>query len=229
MILLNLFLNNFLEKQGFFPCLLNLFSFKVLYEEFQKKKIDFLELKVFFARIIKKQRQKMQNDKILLPYKSSDNDRFWLIRDDLAVCENGIIFYYDTLGCVEESQFECILDDIEKASCEEILDNIIDLKNIIIDGFFIDLINYTIDGIKFEFSNDMQFLKYKGYIANLDTLEIMGQPQEVEQVGNRLILDDIPKTLDERLKKEFQALIKSIFRKDCNKTKIEKRINSHTF
>ncbi|EJN0680143.1 hypothetical protein NPG34_001792, partial [Campylobacter jejuni] len=106
------------------------------------------------------------------------------------------------------------------ASCKKILANIIDLKNIIIDGYFIDLIEHTIDGNKFEFNSDMNLIKYKGYVANLNTLEIAGLPQEMEKVGDELILPDFPKRLDENLIREFQALIKLVFRKDCNKIKL---------
>ncbi|EOH3073623.1 hypothetical protein ACL07Z_000540 [Campylobacter coli] len=45
---------------------------------------------------------------------------FWLIRDDLAVCENGRIFNYDDLGKLIKTQYECILNNISKASCKKI-------------------------------------------------------------------------------------------------------------
>lgn len=107
-----------------------------------------------------------------------------------------------------------------KQVLKKILANIIDLKNIIIDDYFINLIEHTIDGNKFEFSHDMNLIKYKGYVANLNTLEIAGLPQEMEKVGDELILPDFPKRLDENLIREFQALIKLVFRKDCNKIKL---------
>ncbi|HEF2783293.1 TPA: hypothetical protein R8653_001864 [Campylobacter coli] len=154
------------------------------------------------------------------PQKSQFGDKFWLIRDNLAVCENGRIFNYDELGKLIETQYECILDNVSKASSKKILANIIDLKNIIIDDYFINLIEHTIDGNKFEFSHDMNLIKYKGYVANLNTLEIAGLPQEMEKVGDELILPDFPKRLDENLIREFQALIKLVFRKDCNKIKL---------
>ncbi|EAK5659144.1 hypothetical protein DIO34_09175 [Campylobacter jejuni] len=162
----------------------------------------------------------MKDDKTLLPQKSQFGDKFWLIRDDLAVCENGRIFNYDELGKLIETQYECILDNVSKASSKKILANIIDLKNIIIDDYFINLIEHTIDGNKFEFSHDMNLIKYKGYVANLNTLEIAGLPQEMEKVGDELILPDFPKRLDENLIREFQAPIKLVFRKDCNKIKL---------
>ncbi|EJI3903933.1 hypothetical protein NDZ70_001860, partial [Campylobacter coli] len=84
----------------------------------------------------------------------------------------------------------------------------------------INLIEHTIDGNKFEFSHDMNLIKYKGYVANLNTLEIAGLAQEMEKVGDELILPDFPKRLDENLIREFQALIKLVFRKDCNKIKL---------
>ena len=37
----------------------------------------------------------MKDDKTLLPQKSQFGDKFWLIRDDLAVCENGFLFLFD--------------------------------------------------------------------------------------------------------------------------------------
>ncbi|GAA7239322.1 hypothetical protein HpCK35_30120 [Helicobacter pylori] len=116
-----------------------------------------------------------------------------------------------------ETQYECILDNVSKASCKKILANIIDLKNIIIDGYFIDLIDHMIDGNKFEFSPDMNLIKYKNYIININTLEIAGLPQEVEKIEDELIFQ---KKLDENILKEFQALIKLVFRKDCNKIKL---------
>ncbi|MCW1851642.1 hypothetical protein OLQ90_03830 [Campylobacter jejuni] len=61
----------------------------------------------------------MKDDKTLLPQKSQFGDKFWLIRDDLAVCENGRIFDYDDLGKLIETQYECILDNISKASCKK--------------------------------------------------------------------------------------------------------------
>ncbi|EAJ9012602.1 hypothetical protein B2D20_09310, partial [Campylobacter coli] len=127
---------------------------------------------------------------------------------------------YDELGKLIETQYECILDNVSKASSKKILANIIDLKNIIIDDYFINLIEHTIDGNKFEFSHDMNLIKYKGYVANLNTLEIAGLAQEMEKVGDELILPDFPKRLDENLIREFQALIKLVFRKDCNKIKL---------
>lgn len=36
----------------------------------------------------------------------------------------------------------------------------------------------------------MNLIKYKGYVANLNTLEIAGLPQEMEKVGDGLILPD---------------------------------------
>ncbi|EHZ4894803.1 hypothetical protein K5692_001105, partial [Campylobacter jejuni] len=45
-----------------------------------------------------KKAKNMKDDKTLLPQKSQFGDKFWLIRDDLAVCENGRIFDYDDLG-----------------------------------------------------------------------------------------------------------------------------------
>lgn len=68
----------------------------------------------------------MKDDKILLPQKSQFSDKFWLIRDNLAVCENGRIFNYDELGKLIETQYECILDNVSKASSKKILANIID-------------------------------------------------------------------------------------------------------
>ncbi|HIC7082422.1 TPA: hypothetical protein ACW4FR_001316 [Campylobacter coli] len=147
----------------------------------------------------------MKDDKILLPQKSQFGDKFWLIRDNLAVCENGRIFNYDELGKLIETQYERILDNVSKASSKKILANIIDLKNIIIDDYFINLIEHTIDGNKFEFSHDMNLIKYKGYVANLNTLEIAGLAQEMEKVGDELILPDFPKRLDENLIRDVSS------------------------
>ncbi|HDZ4989625.1 TPA: hypothetical protein RTG10_001841 [Campylobacter jejuni] len=61
----------------------------------------------------------MKDDKTLLPQKSQFGDKFWLMRDDLAVCENGRIFDYDDLGKLIKTQYECILNNISKASCKK--------------------------------------------------------------------------------------------------------------
>ncbi|WHN15822.1 hypothetical protein QMK15_05595 [Campylobacter jejuni] len=48
---------------------------------FEIKSIFLLEFKKI------KKAKNMKDDKILLPQKSQFGDKFWLMRDDLAVCE----------------------------------------------------------------------------------------------------------------------------------------------
>ncbi|HIH2250153.1 TPA: hypothetical protein ACYKL1_001996, partial [Campylobacter coli] len=88
---------------------------------FKRKNLVF-EIKSIFLLEFKKikKAKNMKDDKTLLPQKSQFGDKFWLIRDDLAVCENGRIFDYDDLGKLIETQYECILDNISKASCKKI-------------------------------------------------------------------------------------------------------------
>ena len=83
---------------------------------------------------------------LTLPQTTQDNKEIFLLDDNLAVCENGLIFYYDDLGKIYDTKYQCVLPKINaNTDPKSIQDSIIDLENILIDFFLINLRERTIN------------------------------------------------------------------------------------
>ncbi|MBT0825361.1 hypothetical protein KJQ78_08895 [Campylobacter lari] len=44
----------------------------------------------------------------ILPQTTQDQERIFLIDENLALCESGKILYYDDLGQLQDTDYECI-------------------------------------------------------------------------------------------------------------------------
>ena len=97
-----------------------------------------------------------------------------------------------------------VLDINDKTLISDILNNIIDLRALVVDNFFIDLLDHTIDDDGFEIDetweqneeDDIEILLYRGWVVNLDTLEIIEQGEQSKKVESRL--NALIKALDYR-------------------------------
>ena len=100
---------------------------------------------------------------IILPQKTQYDEKIFLFDENMAVCENGKILYYDNLGHLHGTNYECILDSItENTPAEEIKKKIINLENILIDFFIVNLIENTINNERFDLI-DEDTISYKGF------------------------------------------------------------------
>lgn len=76
----------------------------------------------------------------------------------------------------------------------DILENIIDLERLVVDGYFVDLVNYTIDDDGFELDEtwesneyyDVEILLYRGWVVNLDSLEVIEQGEQSKEIERKL-------------------------------------------
>ncbi|EGK8009107.1 hypothetical protein IO405_001526 [Campylobacter lari] len=117
----------------------------------------------------------------ILPQTTQDQERIFLIDENLALCESGKILYYDDLGQLQDTDYECILDEInEHTSLKDIFNNIINLKDFVVNGYYIlNLIDFKIDNIDFSIQDDI--ICFRDYKINLDSLEIQGKMIELDK------------------------------------------------
>lgn len=97
-----------------------------------------------------------------------------------------------------------VLDINDETLISDILNNIIDLRALVVDNFFIDLLAHTIDDDGFEIDEtwesneyyDVEILLYRGWVVNLDTLEIIEQGEQSKEIESKL--NALIKALDYR-------------------------------
>ena len=97
-----------------------------------------------------------------------------------------------------------VLEIDDETLISDILNNIIDLRALVVDNFFIDLLEHTIDDDGFEIDetweqneeDDIEILLYRGWVVNLDTLEIIEQGEQSKEIERKL--NALIKALDYR-------------------------------
>lgn len=97
-----------------------------------------------------------------------------------------------------------VLDINDETLISDILNNIIDLRALVVDNFFIDLLAHTIDDDGFEFDetweqneqDDIEILLYRGWVVNLDSLEVIEEGEQNKEINDKL--NAIIKALDYR-------------------------------
>nr|DAI15293.1 MAG TPA: hypothetical protein [Bacteriophage sp.] len=97
-----------------------------------------------------------------------------------------------------------VLDINDKTLISDILNNIIDLRALVVDNFFIDLLEHTIDDDGFEIDEtwesneyyDVEILLYRGWVVNLDSLEVIEQGEQSKEIESKL--NALIKALDYR-------------------------------
>lgn len=97
-----------------------------------------------------------------------------------------------------------VLDINDKTLISDILNNIIDLRALLVDNFFIDLLEHTIDDDGFELDEtwesneyyDVEILLYRGWVVNLDSLEVIEEGEQSKEIESKL--NALIKALDYR-------------------------------
>lgn len=97
-----------------------------------------------------------------------------------------------------------VLDINDETLISDILNNIIDLRALVVDNFFIDLLEHTIDDDGFEIDEtwesneyyDVEILLYRGWVVNLDSLEVIEQGEQSKEIESKL--NALIKALDYR-------------------------------
>ena len=97
-----------------------------------------------------------------------------------------------------------VLDINDETLISDILNNIIDLRALVVDNFFIDLLEHTIDDDGFEIDEtwesneyyDVEILLYCGWVVNLDSLEVIEQGEQSKEIERKL--NALIKALDYR-------------------------------
>ena len=97
-----------------------------------------------------------------------------------------------------------VLDINSQTLISDILNNIIDLRALVVDNFFIDLLECTIDDDGFELDEtwesneyyDVEILLYRGWVVNLDSLEVIEQGEQSKEIESKL--NALIKALDYR-------------------------------
>lgn len=97
-----------------------------------------------------------------------------------------------------------VLDINDETLISDILNNIIDLRALMVDNFFIDLLAHTIDDDGFELDetweqneqDDIEILLYRGWVVNLDSLEVIEQGEQSKEIERKL--NALIKALDYR-------------------------------
>lgn len=97
-----------------------------------------------------------------------------------------------------------VLDINSQTLISDILNNIIDLRALVVDNFFIDLLECTIDDDGFELDetweqneeDDIEILLYRGWVVNLDTLEVIEEGEQSKEINDKL--NTLIKALDYR-------------------------------
>lgn len=87
-----------------------------------------------------------------------------------------------------------VLDINDETLISDILNNIIDLRALVVDNFFIDLLEHTIDDDGFELDEtwesneyyDVEILLYRGWVVNLDSLEVIEQGEQSKEIESKL-------------------------------------------
>lgn len=94
---------------------------------------------------------------------------------------------------------------------------IINLESIMIDFFIIDLVHNTINNYPFTFVNN-GVIKYKGFLINLDTLEV-AKPQELKadnEMEAYLEAKEVNYNFDEETQKAIKSIILAIYREQID-------------
>ncbi|EGD0127357.1 hypothetical protein GLN21_09930 [Campylobacter coli] len=94
---------------------------------------------------------------------------------------------------------------------------IINLESIMIDFFIIDLVHNTINNYPFTFVNN-GVIKYKGFLINLDTLEV-AKPQELKadnEMEAYLEAKEVNYNFDEETQKAIKTIILAIYREQID-------------
>lgn len=94
---------------------------------------------------------------------------------------------------------------------------IINLESIMIDFFIIDLVHNTINNYPFTFVNN-GVIKYKGFLINLDTLEV-AKPQELKadnEMEAYLEAKEVDYNFDEETQKAIKTIILAIYREQID-------------
>lgn len=97
-----------------------------------------------------------------------------------------------------------VLEINDETLISDILNNIIDLRALVVDNFFIDLLEHTIDDDGFEIDEtwesneyyDVEILLYRGWVVNLDTLEVIEEGEQSKEIERKL--NALIKALDYR-------------------------------
>ena len=97
-----------------------------------------------------------------------------------------------------------VLEINDETLISDILNNIIDLRTLVVDNFFIDLLEHTIDDDGFEIDetweqneeDDIEILLYRGWVVNLDTLEVIEEGEQSKEINDKL--NALIKALDYR-------------------------------
>lgn len=97
-----------------------------------------------------------------------------------------------------------VLDINDETLISDILNNIIDLRALVVDNFFIDLLEHTIDDDGFELDEtwesneyyDVEILLYRGWVVNLDSLEVIEEGEQSKEIESKL--NALIKALDYR-------------------------------
>lgn len=97
-----------------------------------------------------------------------------------------------------------VLDINDKTLISDILNNIIDLRALVVNNFFIDLLAHTIDDDGFELDetweqneqDDIEILLYRGWVVNLDSLEVIEEGEQSKEIESKL--NALIKALDYR-------------------------------
>ncbi|KAB0574535.1 hypothetical protein HPU229334_00470 [Helicobacter pullorum] len=156
---------------------------------------------------------------IILPQKTQYDEKIFLFDENMAVCENGKILYYDNLGHLHGTNYECILDSItENTPAEEIKKKIINLENILIDFFIVNLIENTINNERFDLI-DEDTISYKGFLINLETLEIRGSAIELKSKDEIEAYFEANKMLyspEGEVQKSIKAIIQAVYRQNID-------------
>ena len=50
----------------------------------------------------------------ILPQTTQENEKIYLLDENIAICENGKILYYDILGHLHDTNYECIVNNINQ-------------------------------------------------------------------------------------------------------------------
>ena len=97
-----------------------------------------------------------------------------------------------------------VLEINDETLISDILNNIIDLRALMVDNFFIDLLEHTIDDDGFEIDEtwesneyyDVEILLYRGWVVNLDSLEVIEEGEQNKEIESKL--NALIKALDYR-------------------------------
>lgn len=154
----------------------------------------------------------------ILPQTTQENEKIYLLDENIAICENGKILYYDILGHLHDTNYERVVNNIIQDTNPNIIkQKIINLESIMIDFFIIDLVHNTINNYPFTFVNN-GVIEYKGFLINLDTLEV-AKPQELKadnEMEAYLEAKEVNYNFDEETQKAIKSIILAIYREQID-------------